>query len=128
MKKLFVYGTLKEGGYYAERFNGQRNNLGDAIISDAEMFDLGNFPGVVLKRNGVVHGELHEYQSSAFKELNKIEGYNPVGNNNLYDLQEVDVKLINGKTHKAFIYTFLRSIKNRKKVSSGFWLIVKEVT
>ncbi len=125
MKKLFVYGTLKEGGYYAGRFNGQRTNLGNATISNAEMFDLGNFPGVVLKRDGVVHGELHEYQSAVFKELNKIEGYDPKGNNNLYDLQKVDVKLTNGKIHKAFIYTFLRSIKNRKKVVNGFWPIAK---
>jgi gamma-glutamylcyclotransferase (GGCT)/AIG2-like uncharacterized protein YtfP len=75
--KVFVYGTLKRGGFY------NRVLEGSTFIDVAEtkdnlaLFDLGAYPAVVLglPSNTPVRGEVFEINEETFLELDRIEGY-----------------------------------------------------
>ena len=48
--KFFVYGTLKVGGRFAKSFDNLRSSFTEARIEGFDLFDLGNFPGIVIAR------------------------------------------------------------------------------
>lgn len=58
-RPLFVYGSLRIGGSLHKLVNGLRFR-GYGLLMNAELFDLGEYPGVVYG-NGLVLGELYEY-------------------------------------------------------------------
>jgi len=120
--KFFVYGTLKVGGRFAERFDSLRVNSMPASVEGFHLFDLGSFPGI-LPGNGVVYGELHEYGEDVTRAMDTIEGYRSDDeDNSLYLRREVEVTTATGKTDKASIYIFNRKdYDDSKMIESGVW-------
>jgi len=78
MHKVFVYGTLKSGG----SVRGIDGMQGASIVGktkttypDYQMMDLGAFPGVFLKGDKFIEGEVWEVTDQVLENLDAIEGY-----------------------------------------------------
>lgn len=73
--KVFVYGTLKQGG------------SNHALLKDSTLFteykteakytmvSLGSFPGLIEHGNTPIHGEIYEVDSATLARLDHLEGY-----------------------------------------------------
>ncbi len=123
---VFVYGTLKKGFYnHKGRLDGTAGHSKfikqDTI--DGVMYDLGDFPGVVLyKKNDnqtelehrlKIHGEVYEIDKNVLKKLDQLEGYP-----NFYNRSEI----ITDSGLKAWIYHMeLKEVQNRNIVKNGIW-------
>ena len=99
MYKVFTYGTLMK----------QRRNhfilenskyLGDAILDDYGLYELGTFPGAVKMLGYKVYGEVYEVDEKIKELLDELED---VGN--LYDYIDVDV-MMDDKLVKVGFYRF----------------------
>lgn len=123
-KKFFVYGTLKEGGFFADRFDPFRKSMEKGKIEGVEMLDLGGFPGAI-PGEGTIFGEVHEYsnEDQVLKAFDRIEGYSehdPEGS--LYIRKEVEVTLESGKKVNATMYFFNRGgTDTARRVENGIW-------
>jgi len=107
---IFVYGTLLKG-QKRESVLANSKYIGPAIMNQAEMFDLGAYPGIT-KGNGIVIGELYDITEKTMQIIDRIEGYNE---NNLADSlfirKEVEAcKFIDGKFVNVFSYFYNDSI------------------
>jgi len=123
-KKFFVYGTLKVGGHFAERFDGLRKSCVAATLPNMDLFNLGWFP-TIKPGKGEVVGEVHEYnnEDEVLSTFDMIEGYNPSRPTaGLYVRSEHDVVLDTGETIRAIAYTFRNEVPgDAKKIEDGVW-------
>lgn len=123
---VFVYGTLKKGGYYSESFDERRVSSVPAVVKGT-LYDLRSFPGLVLGGNSAVHGELHRYRDivAVIRHMDGIEGHRGRGRkSNLYDKNVVEVETQDGKKVKAIVYTLNTqrvSTSGCDEVKNGTW-------
>lgn len=76
MNKVFVYGTLKEGFGNHKRLLSTSTKLGDfTTTGEYTMYSLGGFPGVVLRGDTAIHGEVYQVTNEVFKSLDILEGH-----------------------------------------------------
>lgn len=125
---VFVYGTLMKG---EQRFNHPaiipfRSGIKEGHIIGAELYDLGDYPGMVLTGNkdAIVYGEVQEFISieRIIKILDRLERFNPTDlKSSLFRREEVNVILEDGKELRAYAYIYNQPIKNAKKIPSGRW-------
>ena len=97
---IFTYGTLMKGEVRSHVLNSEEY-LGDAVLEDHGLLELGTFPGIVKKEGYKVYGEVYKVSEDKKAELDWIEG-----EGYLYKFEYADV-LLNGKTIKAGLYTFI---------------------
>jgi len=71
--KLFVYGTLLKG--LSRHINIKDSPCLGPGLAAAGLHDLGSYPGM-LKKDGLVVGELYEVTQNVLNTLDIIEGYN----------------------------------------------------
>jgi len=125
---VFVYGSLKTGGYFSKKFDSYRRGVWEARVKGI-LYDLGSYPGLVLGGENYVYGELHYYDSlqEVIRELNWIEGYRGRGDSsNLYNLLSTEIEFVGGGKRKGMLYSInlLRvEVKKYRTVKSGFWPI-----
>tara|TARA_R100001594_G_scaffold22760_1_gene44176 strand:- start:3505 stop:3915 length:411 start_codon:yes stop_codon:yes gene_type:complete len=124
MKKIFVYGTLKQhqpnftiikGGWFCgvgklDKSNGYR------------MVSLGAFPALIPadpNDSQDIHGEIWDIDSEAFKNVEYLEGY-PT----FYDRDRLIVSDSQGAEHECYVYYLpdRLSSKELKSVKMGTWL------
>lgn len=121
---FFVYGTLKEGGYFASAFDEIRVSSEKAILTGYNLFDLGAFPAIKAG-TGSVRGEVHRYkdQKKATELMDHIEGYNKNNEkDSLYLRRAVEVVTESGEIVSAYTYVLNRDVpKHVKTVESGSW-------
>lgn len=120
---VFVYGSLKAGGFFSYGFDQLRLASVPATIRGT-MYDLWAFPGVVLEGDGQIHGELHTYRhfSEVVQAFDYIEGYrrgNP--ESNLYLKKVVEVTTMDGHKKRAIVYTI-----NTQRINLGRYDVVKD--
>jgi gamma-glutamylcyclotransferase (GGCT)/AIG2-like uncharacterized protein YtfP len=76
MKKVFVYGTLKQGGRFHPALEGCEF-LGNKTLKGFEMYDFhGSYP-IVIKgdKDSKIHGEVYRVPAEVESILDQIEGY-----------------------------------------------------
>lgn len=121
--KVFVYGTLKQGGYFAKLFDKFRlsNKLGK---TKGTMFNVfGSYPGLVLTGNTEIKGEVHVYSNAKTVEeaLDRIEGFNFKGCiTNLYDKQKIIVNTEDGE-EECLVYIYARDVSKLEQILDGEW-------
>ncbi|MBR3228124.1 MAG: gamma-glutamylcyclotransferase [Erysipelotrichaceae bacterium] len=76
--------------------------IGDAILEDYALKEVGTFPGAVPLKGHKVYGEIYRIDEEKKKELDYIEG-----EDYLYKFKIVDI-LCNGEYIKAGFYEFLK--------------------
>ena len=127
--KIFVYGTLKVGGYYASRFDEVRDSSVDATVCGKLYGSPYGYPRLVLAPESdrfTVRGELHTYRDPehVIKLMDHIEGYEENRTDNLYNRKIVKVRLDNGVEEEAFIYEYAQPIERGAEIiKSGIWEI-----
>ncbi len=128
---VFVYGSLKEGGYYAMYFDSSRLSVQKAVIK-GDLYDGLPFPFVDIEGVGEVHGEVHEYEGfeNVLKLIDQIEGFIKEGFvGNLYDRIITKATLEDGKEVDVYVYyislekaeRYVQSWMKLEKVESGIW-------
>lgn len=92
MAKLFVYGTLREGGCNHHFLKKEQLQSRNATI-EGVLVDTGyGYPGLLLEAGEVV-GELYQISEAALKLIDSLEGYFGPGHpDNLYERVSVNVK------------------------------------
>ena len=129
--KVFVYGTLKVGGESAYSFNDHRISVKKGKIKGTMLNIAGMYPGVILRGNDIIHGEVHEYRNGKVVEyfLDIAEGHKGKDDKcNLYNKETVDVIVQNSPSYltryraeKCLIYTYAQRIYVHEKIGSGKW-------
>jgi len=128
--KFFVYGTL---------MNKYRENIEDVNRSEmrflgkgkieGELFDLGEFPGVVEKQGEYVYGEVYEIRNSTdvltkFDKYEEFDSKHPA--QSLFIRRKANVEMSNGRTICASVYFYNGNTQGLRKISSGRWSMPKE--
>lgn len=122
---VFVYGTLKLGGYFAGYLDKYRQICEKAILPKAKIYDLGSFPAVATTgdEKDEVIGEYHEYSdpSDVLKLLDQIEGYHgPSNPTNLYDRVKASVRTETGEK-EAYIYVYADDLSDKVPIKDCQW-------
>lgn len=127
--KVFVYGTLKIGGFFGKEFDKYRTSAVPATVKGtiyhiSALFPT-SFPGLKLEDDGIVHGELHSFDrfEDVVMAIDQIEQYfEDYPEESIYIRKEMDVETTAG-VEKAYVYEYNGPIDGYKKVKSGIWEI-----
>jgi len=123
--KVFVYGTLKQGGFFSKRFDDFRCSNRPGSLKGSMYSIDGSFPGLKLVGDTIIKGEVHEYNNSSVVEqlFDRIEGYQGKNNkNNFYDKEIVLVTTAEGE-EPCIAYVFAGDISEFQEVKDGEWKI-----
>tara|TARA_R100000951_G_scaffold56793_1_gene47712 strand:+ start:279 stop:641 length:363 start_codon:yes stop_codon:yes gene_type:complete len=107
MKKIFVYGTLKQGKSNHEYYLGESKFLG-AAKTDRDIWglaDLGAYPAMTYGRTQV-SGEVYEVDQKTLSRIDRLEGVE----NGLY-MRDTIVVDIGGEKHHCDTYLMLDAVK-----------------
>lgn len=126
--KVFVYGTLKEGGRLATPFDNRRLSVKKGTINGSMFSVSGSYPAVHFDGESIVHGEVHEYTDAkeVQRHMDAIEGYKEGRDQNLYNRKTVEVQ-VGDELIECETYEFnaeLEELKRRMKcIEDGTWEI-----
>jgi gamma-glutamylcyclotransferase (GGCT)/AIG2-like uncharacterized protein YtfP len=121
-KKIYfaLYGTLMEG-FAGKVEAGVLKKLcyKDECIIKGDLYDLGEFPGLVCGE-GAVRAELYEVSDmSAIQDLDKFEQYDPTQKESSLYIRKL-VKPMNYASN-VWVYFYNRQINDVALISSGDW-------
>jgi gamma-glutamylcyclotransferase (GGCT)/AIG2-like uncharacterized protein YtfP len=115
LDRLFVYGTLRDS----------LTDFGDATYEaageiDAELYDLGDYPGAVPSPDTRLRGALWRL-GDPDATLEKLDHYEdadaPDPAKGLFIRETVRVALDDGSTKEAWVYFYNRSVQNRPRIA-----------
>ncbi len=73
--RVFVYGTLRQGGGN-HALLGRARCLGEHVTeSGYRMLNVGSYPGVVTGGDTAIRGEVYEVTPALFRQLDALEDY-----------------------------------------------------
>jgi len=127
---VFVYGTLKVGGHFAEQFDKFRLNSFDAMIYGTLFSVNDQFPAVILGGDNLVHGEVHSYRNgrSVLAAMDAIEGcMNPEEKHdpfNMFNRSTVIAMFEDDDAEvPATIYTWNLELDGLEIIEDGKWVL-----
>jgi gamma-glutamylcyclotransferase (GGCT)/AIG2-like uncharacterized protein YtfP len=125
---VFFYGSFKQGGplYFLEGIKDLRLDIFPARIQGGLLYNLGLFPGMILKPNGgVVMGEVHRFRQmeTVLGILDEVEEYHGEGDpNNLYRRVEHEAELLTGGgSVSCWLYEYVGPLEGAELIASGMW-------
>ncbi len=111
--KLFTYGTLMKGQCRHHVLKDAKY-LGDAVLHDYCLLELGSYPGAIRKEGFNVYGEVYEIDEALKHELDRIEG-------SQYEFRKVTVDLY-GQMIDVYVYLFVYDCGNHPvRLPIGKW-------
>lgn len=126
MEHLFVYGTLRRGtGHPMARFLEENARLVGHGWVAGQLYDLGNFPGLVEAENETdrVRGDLFALKDAetVLQRLDTYEGYDPNSPGpHLFERIRNVVTLDSGQPIEAWIYRYNGDNRSRRIVSGEY--------
>ncbi|RZL67430.1 MAG: gamma-glutamylcyclotransferase [Variovorax sp.] len=119
-RHVFVYGTLRAGGSNdIARYVPAPLRVGDGEIAGT-LYDLGDYPGVVLAGAGRVRGEVYRITSIVESALDALEGIEEDGSGE-YLKRDVDVQ-VDGERLACLVYEIHpKRLRNASVIASGDW-------
>lgn len=96
---IFVYGTLMNG-QPAHHYLENARFLGEFILDQYAIYDLGYYPGIKPDEDHTVIGEVYEIDADMLPVMDRYEG-----EGSLYDRVEVSVRNESG-TVSAYVYVY----------------------
>lgn len=126
-RNLFVYGTLMSGaGHQMGQRLSQESRLIGAGVLEGQLFDLGEYPGLVEggSAGGLVHGEVYELTTPGptLIWLDEYEEILPVQERcSEYERVERRVQLASGSEVTAWVYVYRASVAGARLIDSGRW-------
>ena len=128
MGHVFVYGSLKQGEplYLLDGIKDLRLGVLPARMRGGSLYDLGLFPGMILKSNGgVVMGEVQRFRQieTVLGILDEVEEYYGEGDpNNLYRRVEHEAELLNGEGFiSCWVYEYVGPLDDAELIENGVW-------
>ena len=125
---VFFYGSMKKGEplYFLEGIRDLRLEVFPARMQGGLLYNLGFFPGMILKSDGgVIVGEVHIFRQieTVLGILDEVEEYYGEGNpNNLYRRVEREAELLNGEGFvTCWVYEYVGSLEGAELLESGIW-------
>jgi gamma-glutamylcyclotransferase (GGCT)/AIG2-like uncharacterized protein YtfP len=125
---VFFYGTLKQGEplYLLEGIKDLRLEVLPARVQGGLLYNLGLFPGMILKSDGgVVMGEVHRFRQieTVLGILDEVEEYYGEGNpNNLYRRVEQKAELLKGEGFiTCWVYEYVGPLGGASLIKNGVW-------
>ena len=125
---IFVYGSLKRGQplYFLEGLEDLRLEVLPARMQGGFLYNLGPFPGMILKSSGgAVMGEVHRFRQieMVLDILDEVEEYYGEGDpNNLYRRVEHDAELLNEEGFvTCWVYEYVGPLDEAEFIETGFW-------
>jgi gamma-glutamylcyclotransferase (GGCT)/AIG2-like uncharacterized protein YtfP len=113
---LFAYGTLMSGEF--RHWMLAAGGMESVVTASVEgiLFDLGEYPGLVLSGSGAVLGELIRFRNLAIilQRLDEEEGAE-------YRREAVRVRLSDGSTQAAWAYVLAMVPASKPVIASGDW-------
>lgn len=121
--RVFVYGTLKRGGYFHDALEHSTFVGTGSTVDLFGLYDLGPYPCAVRKSISTLKGEVYEVDRDTFALLDRIESYPE-----LYTRAKVRVSGSFGKV-TAWIYLLnevhARLPEGAKLIVSGYYALPK---
>jgi gamma-glutamylaminecyclotransferase len=111
--RLFVYGTLKRGFAREDLMNGATFDGAAMTQRGYALYDLGEYPALVLGTDGVVHGEVYRVTPEHLEALDRYEGYPE-----LYGREPV--ALADGSMAVAYVMSGAR-LGRSPRIEGGLW-------
>lgn len=112
---LFVYGTLRSGGGAAGQLRGCRL-VGPGSVAGT-LYDLGDYPALVLGGDGRVEGEVWRCPAGVLPRLDEYEGVAE----GLFGRAEVEAAGVRCWTYVAGP-RLLPGLTPERRIASGSWL------
>lgn len=122
--RLFVYGTLMRGERLAPSLAALNPRDIEPATTTGTLFDLGDYPGLVLAGEDLVRGELVTLPDpeAAFAVLDEIEGFGgDDAPDNLYERRTVTVVTSGGLSIKCWTYVYAAEMVAAVRIASGDW-------
>lgn len=121
---VFVYGTLMSGNSNNEMFLSEAKFSGDFVAEGFELYDLGNYPGIIHSENNKVKGEIYVVDKNILSNLDILEG-----EGSLYIRELIRVINDNNESQEAYTYVYNQGISGKVKVSYDDqpWSVVKKI-
>ncbi len=124
---FFVYGTLLPGQPNAYLWHGCVTKIAQAILTNAQLYDMGYFPMLVDAADSYVNGMVltirpADYQA-VLARLDHLEGFRPDNpENSAYRRVCRKVRLSNGRWRAAWVYLGQpQHVAGRPIVPQGNW-------
>lgn len=126
---VFAYGTLRrDSGHPMSRYLAKHSDHeGDAVLEDADLFDLGSYPGVRVPGGGSVFGDAYAiHPETADEMLARLDDYEGCGPDDppphQYVRQLLTVSLTDGEELDAWVYVLRRVPVQARPIPSGDYL------
>ncbi|MEM1600103.1 MAG: gamma-glutamylcyclotransferase [Sulfolobaceae archaeon] len=116
---IFVYGSLRYG-FELHHIIAKSRFVGLGYIEGYEMYDLGNYPGVI-KGDGIVWGEVYEIDDNLIKFLDEVEDYKG-SPDDLYIRNKTRVYFDQRRKYyldDVYFYIYNREVNRREKIEDG---------
>ena len=128
--RLFVYGTLRRdarhpmGRYLAEH----AEHEGEAVLEEADLFDLGSYPGVRVPGGGTVLGDVYAlHPDTVDAVMARLDDYEGCGADDppphQYARQLLTVNLADEEDVEAWVYVLRRVPLQAVPIPSGDYLV-----
>ena len=118
--KLFVYGSLKPGGWSHHLLEGKVEEDPLEGTIRGSLYDAGAFPALKMDDEGEVHGLIYNIKekehTSLMRRLDSLEGYP-----RLYDRAEVPVLTDNDVEYAIVYFGKQESLFDGPRIDSGIW-------
>lgn len=109
MIKVFTYGTLMRNGYNHDYLS-EQEFLGQALLPEYALYNLGSYPGVIADDTEQVLGELYEIDLPTLSRLDILEA-----NGTLYIRQTLAVIMENEEVN-AEVYIWNGEVNPLDKI------------
>ena len=112
--------------YFLEGIKDLRLEVFPARMQGGLLYDLGPFPGMVLRsKGGLVMGEVHRFSQveTVLEILDEVEEYYGEGNpNNLNRRVEHEAELLNGEGFiTCWLYEYVGPLRGAVLIEGGVW-------
>ena len=120
---LFVYGLLRptQTGFQSLGLAGKVDIIGKDRVQ-GRLYHLGDYPGMILGKTGVVHGDVIAVDDPAV--LAEIDAYELCvpERPRVSEYRRVEAELLDS-SQRVWVYEYNRPIKGRPVIASGNWWI-----
>jgi len=108
---IFVYGTLLYGNSNHSYFLKESRYMGDAVLHDHALYNLGSYPGIKNREGNQVKGEVYYVDKETLKRINNLEG-----EGSLYALKKREVEMDGVTVPDVGVYEYLHEVEDKNLV------------